>query len=174
MILAFEGKSPSISERAFIAPDAKIIGDVVIEDDVSIWFGVVIRGDKSRITIKKGTNIQDLTMVHGDPEFPVVIDENVTIGHACIIHGCSIGPNSVIGMGSIVLNGAVIGSNSLVSAGSNVAGNSNFNDSQIVSGSPAKAITQLRAPQIEKLAMSAQEYIALKDSYIEQGIGEIK
>ena len=126
MIKELNGKMPETDKASFIAENATIIGDVKLEEGTTIWYGAVIRGDGDSIRIGKNTNIQDNCVVHVDPDNPVSIGEGVTIGHSCIIHGCTIGDNCLIGMGSIIMNGAKIGDNCLVGAGALITENKEF------------------------------------------------
>jgi len=144
----------------WIAPDASVIGKVEIGEDVGIWFGAVLRGDNEPIVIGKSTNIQEGAMVHTDPAFPVTIGEGCTIGHHAIIHGCTIGDNSLIGMGATVLNGAKIGSNCLVGANALVTEGKEFPDGSLIVGAPARAIRTLDEAAIEGLRRSARNYVA--------------
>lgn len=145
---------------AFIAPNATIVGDVHLAEEVSVWFGTVIRGDVESIRIAAGANIQDLTMVHADPGFPTTIGEGATIGHRCIIHGATIGEGAMIGMGSILLNGCSIGARSLVGAGALVTQGKSFPPESLILGSPARRIRALTPEEVEGLALSTAHYIA--------------
>lgn len=149
------------AEGAFIADSAKVMGDVKMGKDSCAWYGAVIRGDEASITIGKETNIQDNSVVHGDPGFDVVIGEHVTIGHGCIIHGCTIGDGSLIGMGAIILNGAKIGKNCLVGAGALVTGKADIPDGSMVVGSPAKVKRELTQQEIEANHHNTDIYIEL-------------
>ena len=122
----------------WIAPDATLIGDVQVGRNAGFWFGVVIRGDNEPIVIGADTNVQEHTVMHTDPGFPLTIGEGCTIGHRAMLHGCTIGDNSLIGMGAIVLNGARIGKNSLVGAGALVTEGKEFPDNSLIVGSPAQ------------------------------------
>jgi len=117
-IYELDGKSPQLGDGAWVADSAQVIGDVELGPDASVWFGAVIRGDTETIRIGRNSNVQDLSMLHADPGKPLSIGDNVTIGHQVMLHGCSIGDNSLIGIQSVVLNGARIGRNSIVGAGS--------------------------------------------------------
>lgn len=147
------------ADRYWIAPDAHVIGRVSLAADVGIWFGAVLRGDNAAIVIGEGTNIQEGTMVHVDPGFPVSIGRGCTIGHHAIIHGCTIGDNSLVGMGATVLNGARIGNNCLVGANALITEGKEFPDNSLIVGSPAKAIRVLDDDAVEKLRQSAERYI---------------
>lgn len=149
---------PSLADECWIAPDANVIGDVVVASGVGIWFGATLRGDNARISIGARSNIQEGVVVHVDPGFPVTIGEGCTIGHRAIIHGCTIGDNTLIGMGATVLNGAVIGSNCLVGANALVTEGKSFPDGALIVGAPAKAIRQLDEAAIARLRLSAESY----------------
>lgn len=154
----FAPKTPA-SEQYWVAPSAQIIGKVELGDEVGIWFGAVLRGDNEWITIGAGSNIQENTVIHTDWGFPTTIGENCTIGHSAIIHGCTIGNNSLIGMGATVLNGAKIGNNCLVGANALVTEGKEFPDNSLIVGSPAKAIRTLDEASIAKLKLSAENYV---------------
>ena len=143
----------------WIAPDAHLIGDVILGEDVGIWFGAVLRGDNEPITIGARTNIQEGTMVHVDPSFPVTIGEGCTIGHHAIVHGCTIGDNSLIGMGATILNGARIGRNCLVGANALVTEGKEFPDNSLIVGSPARVVRTLDENAASGLRKSAESYV---------------
>ena len=151
--------TPTIDATAWVADNAQVIGNVTLGEDVSVWFGVVARGDTSSIVIGKGSNIQDNSVLHADHGMPLVIGENVTVGHQVMLHGCTVGDGSLIGIGAIVLNGAIIGRHCLVGAGALVTEGKEFPDGTLIIGSPAKAARQLSPEQIEGLKMSAQHYV---------------
>ena len=159
-IFAIDGISPSIDPTAWIAPDAQVMGRVTLGADVGIWFGSVLRGDNEPILIGAGSNVQELTVMHTDPGCPLTIGEGCTIGHRAILHGCTIGDNSLVGMGAIVLNGARIGRDCLVGAGALVTERKEFPDGSLIVGSPARAVRQLDAAAIEGLRLSAAHYVA--------------
>lgn len=165
MLYKYRNKYPQINEGAYLQEGVKICGDVIIEDEVSVWFNSTIRGDINQIVLKKGCNIQELTTIHVDHNFSTIIGENTSIGHNCIIHGASIGKNTVIGMGSIILNGATIPDDSLVGAGSLVTQNAKFEPGMLIMGSPAKAIRPLKEEEKEYLIRNGKEYIALAKEY---------
>lgn len=161
-VYAIDGKAPQFedAETNWIAPDVTLIGDIRIGRSAGFWFGVVIRGDNEPITIGADTNVQEHTVMHTDPGYPVTIGQGCTIGHRALLHGCTIGDNSLIGMGAIVLNGARIGKNSLVGAGALVSENKVFADNSLIVGSPAKVIRVLDEAAIARLRVSAAHYVA--------------
>jgi len=161
-IYAIDGKAPEFedADTNWIAPDATLIGNIRIGRHAGFWFGVVIRGDGELITIGADTNVQEHTIMHTDPGFPLSIGQGCTIGHRALLHGCTIGDNSLIGMGAIVLNGARVGNNSLVGAGALVTENKVFPDNSLVVGSPAKVIRTLDDAAIERLRVSAAHYVS--------------
>ncbi|WP_286178755.1 gamma carbonic anhydrase family protein [Bacillus sp. B4EP4a] len=116
MIHKYKGHYPNVHPSAYIAPGAQLIGNIELKEDTSIWFNAVLRGDNEKITIGKGSNIQDGTIVHVDPGFPIKVGENVTVGHNVVLHGCTVEGGALIGMGATILNGAVIGEGSLIAA----------------------------------------------------------
>ncbi len=150
---------PAIHETAWVADSAQVIGNVTLAEGSSVWFGVVARGDTDTITVGKGSNIQDNSVLHADEGIPLVIGDHVTVGHQVMLHGCTIGDGSLIGIQSVVLNGAKIGKNCLVGAGSLVTEGKEFPDGCMILGSPAKAVRQLSEAQIEGLKMSAPHYM---------------
>ena len=158
-IYQLDDSRPVIHETAWVADSAQVIGKVNLAEDSSVWFGVVIRGDIEAITVGKGSNIQENSVLHTDHGLPMLIGENVTIGHQVMLHGCTIGDGSLIGIQAVVLNGAKIGKNCLVGAGSLVTEGKEFPDGSMIFGSPAKAVRQLSPEQIEGLKTSAQHYV---------------
>ncbi len=160
-LYAIDGIQPVLPEgdRFFVAPDAHVIGKVTIGADVGIWFGAVIRGDNELIAIGDGTNIQEMCMLHTDPGAPMTIGTGCTIGHKVILHGCTIGDNTLIGMGSTILNNAKIGNNCLVGANSLVTEGKEFPDNSLIVGSPARAVRTLDEAAIARLKLSAASYV---------------
>ena len=150
---------PSIHGSAWVADSAQVMGQVTLAENSSVWFGVVARGDVESISVGKGSNIQDNSVLHADERSPLLIGENVTVGHQVMLHGCTIGDGSLIGIQAVVLNGAKIGKNCLVGAGSLITEGKEFPDGCMILGSPAKAVRQLSPEQIEGLKMSAQHYM---------------
>ncbi len=158
-VYELDGIQPRVADSAWVADSAQVMGNVVLGEDSSIWFGTVIRGDTETITVGRGSNIQDASVLHADIGKPLTIGENVTVGHQVMLHGCTIGDESLIGIGAIVLNGAKIGRHCLVGAGALVTEGKEFPDGSMIIGSPAKAVRQLTPEQIEGLKLSAQHYM---------------
>jgi carbonic anhydrase/acetyltransferase-like protein (isoleucine patch superfamily) len=160
-----DGIAPQLGASAWVADSAQVIGNVVLGDDANIWFGVVIRGDTETIRVGRGSNIQDASVLHADVGMPLTVGENVTVGHKVMLHGCTIGDGSLIGIGAIVLNGAKIGKHCLVGAGSLVTEGKEFPDGSMILGSPAKAVRQLSPEQIGALERSARHYVENAERY---------
>jgi carbonic anhydrase/acetyltransferase-like protein (isoleucine patch superfamily) len=162
MIYVLDGVEPQFEDAgsAWVAPGAAVIGDVHVGAGCGIWFGAVLRGDTEPIRIGARSNIQENSVLHTDPGFPLVVGEGCTIGHKAVLHGCTIGDNSLIGMGAIVLNGATIGANSLVGAGALVTERKIFPDGSLIVGVPAKVIRPLSDSEIAGLKRSADHYAA--------------
>ena len=151
-------KSPCVDVSAWIAPDANIIGNVILRENSSVWFCATLRGDNEVIDIGAGSNIQESTVMHTDIGYPLTIGKNCTIGHKVMLHGCKVGNNSLIGMGAIVLNGASIGNNCLIGAGTLITENKIIPDGSLVMGAPGKIVRQLDAAAIQGLQKSATNY----------------
>ncbi|HPR96320.1 MAG TPA: gamma carbonic anhydrase family protein [Thermotogota bacterium] len=160
MIIKYRGKAPVIHKDAFVAPNATIIGDVLIEEGASIWYGAVLRGDMAPIRIGKNSNIQDNATVHTDSDKPSIIGENVTVGHNAVIHGCTVEDNALIGIGAIVLNNAIVNSGVVVAAASLVKENSVCEKSTLVAGVPATTKKTLENSE-EHLRQHAMKYVTL-------------
>ena len=160
MIIKYNKKEPilPINGNFYVAKNSTLIGDVNIGEEVSIWFGAVLRGDNDKILISKGTNIQDNSVLHTDLGFPLKIGSNCTIGHMSILHGCIIGNNTLIGMGSVIMNGAKIGKNCLIGAGSLVTEGKKIKDNSLVMGRPAKIIRDLSKHEIKGIENSSIAY----------------
>lgn len=161
-IYALDGHAPSLPEpgRFWVAPDAHVIGRIRLGRDVGIWFGAVLRGDNEMIELGDRSNVQEGAMLHTDPGFPMAIGADCTLGHHAILHGCTIGANSLIGMGATILNGARIGSNCLIGANALVTERKEFPDNSLIVGSPAKVVRTLDAEAIESIRQSAAHYVA--------------
>ncbi len=162
-LYAIEGASPTFEDEGsvWIAPDASVVGRIHIGRNVGIWFGCALRGDNEQITIGDNSNVQEHTVFHTDPGFPLTIGTGCTIGHRALLHGCTIGDGSLVGMGAIVLNGARIGRNCLVGAGALVTEGKEFPDGSLIIGSPAKVARGLDEADTERLGRTAQHYVAL-------------
>jgi len=158
-IYELDGVAPEVAGSARGGGSAGGMGNVQLAEDASIWFGAVLRGDCESITIGEGSNIQDASVLHADLGKPLVVGRHVTVGHQVMLHGCTIGDESLIGIGAVVLNGAKIGRNCLVGAGALITEGKEFPDGSMIIGSPAKAVRQLTPEQIEGLRRSAQHYV---------------
>lgn len=165
MIISYNGKTPDTGKAAFVAENATITGDVTLQQDSSVWFGAVIRGDGPHIEIGERSNIQDVCVLHADEGFPLTIGSSVTVGHGAILHGCTVGDGSLIGMGAVVLNGAKIGKNCIVGAGALVTGGKEFGDDNLILGSPAKAVRKLTPVEIASNRVSAKHYAEQAKEY---------
>lgn len=165
-IIPFAGKTPKIHSSVFCASGSRIIGDVIIEENSSIWFNVVIRGDVNYIRIGKSTNIQDNSVIHvTDQGLPTIIGNEVTIGHMVMLHACTIKDGSLIGMGSTILDGAIIGENCLVGANSLVTQNKTFPPGSLIMGAPAQLKRQLTSEELKELKQSAPHYVDIMKKY---------
>lgn len=151
--------APQLPQRYYLAPGAQLIGHVILGDEATVWFNAVLRGDNEPITIGARSNIQDGSVLHTDPGAPLTVGDGVTVGHKVMLHGCTIGDNSLIGIGAIILNRAVIGKNSLVGAGALVTEGKVFPDGVLLVGAPARVVRELKAEEIEGLRRSADRYV---------------
>lgn len=154
-----DGVAPQLADGTWVADSAQVMGDVVLGENVSIWFGAVLRGDTEPLTIGRNSNVQDLSVLHADVGSPLTIGENVTIGHQVMLHGCTVGDNSLIGIQAVVLNNARIGRNSIVGAGSVVTEGKEFPDNSLIIGAPAKVVRTLDDAAVAKLRASAEHYV---------------
>lgn len=161
-LYSLDGMRPRLPEsgRVFVADNAVVVGDVILGEDASVWFGSTLRGDNEPITIGDRSNIQDGCVLHTDPGFPVTIGVDCTIGHSAIVHGCTIGDGSLVGMGATILNGAKIGKSCLVGAGALVTEGKEFPDFSMIVGSPARVIRTLGPEWEIRLLGSAGRYVA--------------
>ena len=158
MIHALDARTPALADDAWVAPDAQVIGAVALGPGASVWFGAVLRGDNEPIAIGEGSNVQEHCMLHTDMGFPLTVGAGCTIGHRAILHGCTIGEGSLVGMGAIVLNGARIGRGCLIGAGALVTENKEVPDGSLVLGAPAKVARALDEAAMEGLRESARHY----------------
>lgn len=172
MIRSFGGKHPRIGKGAFVEDSAQLIGDVEIGEDASIWFGAVLRGDVHHIRIGARTNIQDLTVIHVTAgTHPTVLDEDITVGHRAILHGCHVMRGCLIGMGSVVMDGAKVGPQSLVAAGALVSPGVEIPPRSLARGVPARVVRALTDAELEHLVYSSQHYVDLKKIYLDERSG---
>ena len=159
-IYSLDGKEPTLPDGFYyVAESAQVIGQVVLEEGAGIWFGAVLRGDNEPIIVGEGSNIQENSVLHTDMGFPLTIGKGCTIGHSAILHGCTIGDNSLVGMGATVLNGARIGANCLIGAGALVTEGKVIPDNSLVVGSPARVVKTLGADAEAMLKLSASHYV---------------
>lgn len=160
MIWDLDGIAPELAGDAWVAPDAQLIGRVVVEAAASIWWGAVLRGDNEEIRIGRGSNVQDLCVLHTDPGHPLVIGPDCTIGHRAILHGCRIGAGALVGMGATILNGATIGEGALIGAGALIAEGKDIPAGALVMGAPGKVVRMLDEAARAALLASAERYRA--------------
>jgi carbonic anhydrase/acetyltransferase-like protein (isoleucine patch superfamily) len=151
--------TPAIADTAWVADSAEVMGAVTLAENASVWFGAVLRGDTEHITIGKNSNVQDGSVIHSDRGFPTTLGDNVTVGHHVMLHGCTVGDGSLVGIGAVVLNGAKIGKGCLVGAGALVTEGKEFPDGAMILGSPAKVVRTLTPEQMEGLKLSALHYV---------------
>ncbi|MFI6015455.1 gamma carbonic anhydrase family protein [Streptomyces sp. NPDC051243] len=162
---SFQGVGPRVHPSVYAFDDVVLIGDVEIEADVSLWPGVTIRGDKGSVRIGPGSNIQDHAMLHSDPDYPLTIGRDVTVAHGALLHGCSVGDGSVIGIGAILLNGVAVGASSRVSAGVVLSAGPVYPSRSLIAGSPASVLMTLSASDVAVLDETAAEYRELAAQY---------
>ena len=167
LILAFGDKRPDLGPRVFLAPTADIIGQVRLDEDSSVFFQCVLRADINFITVGARSNIQDQTTVHVASDLGTTIGNDVSIGHGCIIHACTIGDRVLVGMGSIIMDGTTVGANCLIAAGSLLPKGKTFESGTLIMGSPAKVIRKLSEEEITGLAKLAAKYVGVKDAYLQ-------
>ena len=165
-IYELDGNAPQLAEGAWVAESAEVIGKVELHRSANIWPKVVIRGDNDLIQVGEGSNVQDASVLHTDPGYPLLIGKNVTVGHQVMLHGCSIGDGSLIGIGAVILNGARIGKHCLVGAGALVTEGKEFPDGSMIIGSPAKAVKELSPEQIAGIGEIAGRYVKNAQRYI--------
>lgn len=175
-ILAFEDKEPQVASDAFIAPTAVLIGDVVVEEGASVWFGAVLRGDFNKIVVGAGSSVQDNSVIHTADGLPTTIGSNVTVGHLSMLEGCEIEDGALIGMGSIVLNRAHVGRRAMLAAGSVVREGGDIPSEMLAAGVPAQVKKSLGGSSSEWVEMAAREYQSLRLKYMgrpEYSVNEI-
>lgn len=158
-VYALDGVHPEIHPTAWIAPGAVVVGNVVLGEGASVWFNAVLRGDNERMTIGPRCNVQDGCVLHSDPGFPLTLEEDVTLGHAAIVHGCTVGAGALIGMGATVLNGAKVGAGALIGANALVPEGKEIPAGSMALGAPAKVVRELSPDQVNRLKATANHYV---------------
>jgi carbonic anhydrase/acetyltransferase-like protein (isoleucine patch superfamily) len=164
-IFELKEKKPSVAESAYVSSAATIIGDVLVADKSSVWPGAVVRGDNDRITVGRGSNVQDGAILHADANHPLSVGEGVSIGHAAVVHGCTIGNGSLIGIHATILNDAVIGKNCIVAAGAVIPEGKIFPDRSLILGAPGKVVRQLTDDEVNGILANAAEYVSKASMY---------
>lgn len=160
MLYELDGKAPVHDPAtSWVADSAAVIGDVVLEEDASVWFGAVVRGDNARIHIGRGSNVQDGAILHVDPGFPLTLGADVTIGHLVMLHGCTVGSGTLIGIGAVVLNGARIGENCLIGAKALITEGKEIPPRSVVMGAPGKIVRELSDEDLARIRRPAQSYV---------------
>ena len=158
-IFELDGIQPQLAAGAWVADSAEVIGNVRLGRDANVWHQVVIRGDNELVEIGEEVNIQDASVLHSDPGFPLILEKRVSIGHQVMLHGCTIGEGSLVGIGAVILNGAKIGKHCLVGAGALITEGKEFPDDSMILGSPAKAVKSLSLEQLARLEYIASHYV---------------
>ena len=164
--LSFDGLTPRIGERVFLAPNATVLGAVTLAPEVSVMFGAVLRADRDTITVGEGSNLQDNVVVHGDPGFPAVIGEGVSVGHGAIVHGATVEDDCLIGMGATLLNGVIVGAGSLIAAGSVVLEGTIIPPGSLVAGVPGKVRRNITPEELAGIRVNAQTCRDLGATYL--------
>ena len=164
-VYAVDGKAPVIDESVYVADGAVVIGDVTLAADVGLWTGAVLRGDNDWIRIGPGTNVQENAVLHADPDFPLSVGANVTVGHLAMLHGCTIEDGALVGIQAVVLNGAVIARNCLVGAGALVTEGKSFPENSLIVGAPARAIRTVTAEMLAVMQRDTADYVARGQRY---------
>ena len=154
-----DDQRPQLGAGAWVADSAQLIGQVELGEDASVWFGAILRGDAERLRVGRGSNVQDGSVLHADPGFPLILGEHVSIGHQVMLHGCSVGDGTLIGIQAVVLNGAKIGRHCLVGAGALITEGKEFPDGSMILGAPAKVVRLLTAEQVAGLQRIAEHYV---------------
>lgn len=177
MIWQLEDRRVRAEGDYWVADSATVLGDVLLKHNASVWFGAVIRGDREPIVVGANSNVQDLAVLHTDPGFPLTIGEFVTVGHKAMLHGCTVGDHSLIGINAIVLNGARIGRHCLIGAGALIPEGKEIPDGSLVMGVPGKVVRALTREQMAHLTRLAENYVAnfrrYKDGFVPQGQAEL-
>jgi carbonic anhydrase/acetyltransferase-like protein (isoleucine patch superfamily) len=158
-------RTPRIAASAYVAPEATVIGDVTLGERASLWPGVVVRGDGESIRVGEGSNVQDGSVLHADPGCPLTLGRGVSVGHQAMLHGCTIGDGSLIGIQAVILNRAVIGRECIVGAGAVIAEGKSFPDRSLLVGAPARVVRQLADEDVARLRFIAEEYATRQETY---------
>ena len=169
-LYSFKEYTPKIGKNCFLAGGSKIIGNIILEDNTNIWFNTILRGDVNQIHIGRDTNIQDLSMLHVTEKNPLIIKENVTIGHSVTLHGCVVERNCLVGMGTTILDKSVIGEYSIVAAGSVVSPNKTFPPRSMIMGIPAKVVRQLNEDEIQMLNTHFKSYLKYANEFMDEDV----
>ncbi len=172
MIMEFSGKKPQIAPGAFVAPTAAIIGDVIIEEGASIWFGAILRGDFGKIIVGKDTSIQDNVVVHTMAEGETIIGDKVTVAHGSVLHNCTVHNGAIIGLNAVLLDFSIIGEQAMVAAGSVVSDNMEIPARHLAAGAPARIKKEIGGASLMWVESSAEYYRAMANKYLDQGIGK--
>ncbi len=168
----FEEHEPRLGKGIFLAPGARVVGNVTLGDNVNVWFNAVIRGDMAPVRINEGTNVQDGCVLHVDHNYPLVVGKNVTIGHQAVLHGCTVKDGALIGMGARLLNGSVVGEGALVAAGALVLEGQEIPPRKLAVGVPAKVVRDLTDQESEHLEWSGPYYAGKARRYIASGVNQ--
>lgn len=166
MLYALGDKSPTLRGNNFVAPNAAVIGDVLMEAHANVWFGVTIRGDNHRITLGENVNVQDNAVLHTDAGLPLILERDVSVGHMAMVHGCHVGEGTLIGIKAVVLNRAVIGRECLIGANSLIAEDKVIPDRSLVLGSPGRVVRQLSDEEVAKIRWISQHYVENAQRYL--------
>jgi carbonic anhydrase/acetyltransferase-like protein (isoleucine patch superfamily) len=164
-VYSLKGIAPRIAPGAYVAPNATVVGDVLLAGNTSVWFGATLRGDNELISIGDSSNVQDCATLHTDPGFPITVGTHVSIGHQAVLHGCTVGDGSLIGIHAVVLNGAVIGAECLVGAGAVVTERKQFEAGSLILGAPAKVVRMLTSAERAAILGNARTYVQRASDY---------
>lgn len=174
MLIEFNGKKPQVSEKAFVAPNATLIGDVTVGEGSSIWFGAQLRADFGKIVVGKGSSIQDNAVVHVLPGGQTTIEDNVTVAHGAVVHNAILRKGCLVGMNAVILDNVIVGEQAMVAAGSVVTDGTEVPARHLVTGSPAKPKKELSGNSLWWVEQSAEAYIQLAQAYLKEGIGTVR
>lgn len=164
-LVPYDGHTPAVDPEAFVAPGATLVGAVTVGPDASVWYSSVVRADGAAITVGARSNVQDGCVLHSDPDFPVSVGEDVTIGHRAVVHGCTVGDGALIGMGAVLLNGVVVGEGSLVAAGSVLLEGTEVPPGSLVAGVPGRVKREVSDAERERMTSGTASYVARARRY---------